>query len=238
MPCHFIRWDTTSESVNPHRLSQDLVEKTQRFSIKRRKRFLQGRILLAEMMFYLYGMRILPSIITSPTGRPCFTDHHLPDFSLAYAGNTVGVLLSLEGKVGLDIEVMRARSRNLQHQYQSLTENTWVAAQPDRLEAETQLWSIRQCVLKLSGLGNDGQGTLHMHPFSGHLRSHTTPNVHVMSDSEEYLSWACAREPELERLICWHYDSERGLQKCAEISSRTPSASAHFLKLTSLATIR
>lgn len=30
------------------------------FSVKRRTRYLQGRILLAEMMFYLYGLPTLP----------------------------------------------------------------------------------------------------------------------------------------------------------------------------------
>ncbi|KFK93786.1 MULTISPECIES: 4'-phosphopantetheinyl transferase superfamily protein [unclassified Serratia (in: enterobacteria)] len=234
MTCHFIRWDTTSEVFNTHRLSSDLVEKTLNFSHKRRKRFLQGRILLAEMMFYLYRLPVLPPITATPTGRPYFVDPYLPDFSLAYAGNTVGALLSLEGKVGLDIEVIRARGRNLQQQYQSVTEQAWIEEQDDRLEAETQLWSIRQCVLKLCGLNNDGQETLHLYPFSGHLRSSAAPIVHVMSEAGEYLSWACARTPGLERLICWRYDDRLGLRKKSEISSRNPPLSTHFLKLTSL----
>ncbi|WP_268648135.1 4'-phosphopantetheinyl transferase family protein, partial [Escherichia coli] len=107
----------------------------------------------------------------------------LPDFSLAYASNTVGVLLSDEGKVGLDIEVMRARGSRqsaLQNAHQTPAESAWIGAQDDRLEAETQLWSIRQSVLKISGLGNSGQSTLRLHPFSGHLRSSATPDVQVM----------------------------------------------------------
>ncbi|MFC0228990.1 4'-phosphopantetheinyl transferase family protein [Serratia aquatilis] len=234
MACHFIRWDSTTENLQTHRLPNDLIEKTVNFSAKRSRRFLQGRILLAEMMFYLYGIPVLPPTTTAPTGRPCFVDSHLPDFSLAYAGSTIGVLISLEGKVGLDIEVMRARRHNLQQQLCSATENAWVAAQYDRLEAETQLWSIRQAVLKLSGLGNSGQGSLELHPFSGHLRSRITPNVQVMSDAGEYLSWACAREPGLDRLNCWLYNEKQGLQKNGVISSRTPSSSTRFLKLTSL----
>ncbi len=237
MACHFIRWDSATEILNTQRLSNDVIEQTVGFSAKRRRRFLQGRILLAEMLFYLYGIPFLPPIATMPSGRPCFADNHLPDFSFAYAGSTIGVLLSLEGKVGLDIEVMRARGHNLLHQYLSSTESAWIAAQYDRLEAETQLWCIRQSVLKLSGLGNSGQGSLHLHPFSGHLRSHITPKVQVMSDAEEYLCWACAHEPGLNRLICWQYDEEEGLQKYREISSQNPPPSTHFLKLTSLAAV-
>ncbi|HGM5491326.1 TPA: 4'-phosphopantetheinyl transferase superfamily protein [Serratia fonticola] len=237
MACHFIRWDTATERLETHRLPKDLIERTASFSVKRRRRFLQGRILLAEMIFYLYGIPVLPPIATAPTGRPCFADHNLPDFSLAYAGNTIGVLLSQEGKVGLDIEVMRARSHNLLHQYCSSTESAWIAAQHDRLEAETQLWSIRQSVLKLSGLGNSGQSLLSLHPFSGQLRCNILPNVHVMSDAGEYLSWACAHQPGLDRLICWQYDDSQGLQKCDEISARNRPLSTYFLKLTSLPSV-
>lgn len=71
----------------------------------------------------------------------------------------MGVLLSDEGKVGLDIEVMRARGTRqsaLQHAHQTPAESARIGAQDDRLEAETQLWSIRQSVLKISGLGNSG----------------------------------------------------------------------------------
>lgn len=237
MACHFARWIPTSTALDTRRLSAEVVAATAAFSVKRRQRFLQGRILLAEMMFYLYGLPTLPPIATTPTGRPCFVDNHLPDFSLAYASDTVGVLLSDEGKVGLDIEVMRARGgqqKRLQDQFQTPAESAWISAQYDRLEAETQLWSIRQSVLKISGLGNSGQSTLLLHPFSGHLRSSITPQVQVMSDADEYLSWACAREPVLERLVCWQYETHKGLQKNGEISPRAPASSTRFIKLTSL----
>ncbi|MCS3406520.1 4'-phosphopantetheinyl transferase superfamily protein [Serratia sp. AKBS12] len=234
MACHFARWSTTPTQLNTQRLSAELIASSVTFSAKRRQRFLQGRILLAEMMFYLYGLAKLPPIATTPTGRPCFADHHLPDFSLAYAGNTVGVLLSNEGRVGLDIEVMRARVANqqkLQHQYQSASETAWIGMQDDRLEAETQLWSIRQSVLKISGLGNSGQATLSLRPFSGQLRSSVTPKVQVVSDADAYQSWACAREPQLERLICWHYEPQLGLERKGELSARSSSDSLRFIRL-------
>lgn len=101
MACHFARWTPASAVLDTQRLADEVIAATRTFSVKRRTRFLQGRILLAEMMFYLYGLPTLPPIATTPTGRPCFADHQLPDFSLAYASNTVGVLLSDEGKVGL-----------------------------------------------------------------------------------------------------------------------------------------
>ncbi|CAI1846517.1 Uncharacterised protein [Serratia ficaria] len=91
-------------------------------------------------------------------------------------------------------------------------------------------------MLKISGLGNSGQSTLRLHPFSGHLRSSATPEVQVMSDADEYLSWACARAPGLERLVCWQYEEPQGLQKDGEISARSPAESTRFVRLTSLNT--
>lgn len=237
MACHFVRWNSTPDALDTSRLSAALIADADAYAEKRRQRFLQGRVLLAETLHHLYGLSTLPPIATTPTGRPCFCDPHLPDFSLAYAGNTVGVLLSNEGKVGLDIEMLRARSasqRQLQRQFRNVPESAWIDAQDDLLEAETQLWSIRQSVLKISGLGNSGHGTLTLHPFSGQLRSSITPQVQVMSDSDDYQSWSCAREPALERLQCWQFDPQYGLEKCEEISAQSPANSLRFIKLTSL----
>ncbi len=73
MACHFARWTPASAVPGiPQRLSDEVIAATRTFSVKRRTRFLQGRILLAEMMFYLYGLPTLPPIATTPTGRPLF----------------------------------------------------------------------------------------------------------------------------------------------------------------------
>ncbi|VEI77572.1 Uncharacterised protein [Serratia fonticola] len=68
MACHFIRWDAVAERLDTHRLPEDLIERTARFSVKRRRRFLQGRILLAEMIFYLYGIPVLPPLLRHRPG--------------------------------------------------------------------------------------------------------------------------------------------------------------------------
>ena len=214
MACHFARWTPASAVLDTQRLSDEVIAATRTFSVKRRTRFL-GRILLAEMMFYLYG---LPTLPPSPPRRPAAPVSPIIScpISASLTPATPGVLLSDEGKVGLDIEVMRARGTRqsaLQHAHQTPAESAWIGAQDDRLEAETQLWSIRQSVLKISGLGNSGQATLRLHPFSGHLRSSATPDVQVMSDADEYLSWACAGSPGLDRLLCWRYEERRGLHK-------------------------
>lgn len=85
MACHFARWTPASAVLDTQRLSDEVIAATRTFSVKRRTRYLQGRILLAEMMFYLYGLPTLPPIATTPTGRPCFADHQLPDFKIGRA---------------------------------------------------------------------------------------------------------------------------------------------------------
>ncbi len=128
---------------------QDIVLSARNLSEKQRRRFLNGRVLLAEMIFYLYGIPELPNVITLPSGRPSFESPDLPDFSLAYAGSTVGVLISSEGKVGLDLEIIHARSAlvNPQQQEQlSAVEKTWIAMQsiPSSLHCSCGA-SVRAC---------------------------------------------------------------------------------------------
>ncbi len=221
MACHFARWTPASAVLDTQRLSDEVIAATRTFSVKRRTRFLQGRILLAEMMFYLYG---LPTLPPSPPRRPAAPVSPIIScpISARLRQQHRGRAASDEGKVGLDIEVMRARGTRqsaLQHAHQTPAESARIGAQDDRLEAETQLWSIRQSVLKISGLGNSGQLRCVCIP-SGHLRSSATPDVQVMSDADEYLSWACAGSPGLDRLLCWRYEERRGLHKDGNLAAQ------------------
>ncbi|MEX0634544.1 hypothetical protein M8494_32570 [Serratia ureilytica] len=168
------------------------------------------------MMFYLYGPADAAPIATTPTGRPRFADHQLPDFSLAYASNTVGVLLSDEGqsRVGYRSDAgARHPAKRAATRASDAGGKCTIGAQDDRLEARDSAVEHSAKRAEISGLGNSGQSTLRLHPFSGHLRSSATPDVQVMSDADEYLSWACAGSPGLDRLLCWRYEERGGLQK-------------------------
>ena len=101
MACHFARWAVTDAEPDTHRVPRDIVLSARNLSEKQCRRFLNGRVLLAEMIFYLYGIPELPNVITLPSGRPSFESPDLPDFSLAYAGSTVGVLSAAKVKSGL-----------------------------------------------------------------------------------------------------------------------------------------
>ena len=237
MACHYAKWILSDQEPDLRRLNPDLVATATTFSAKRRQRYLHGRVLLAEMMAYFYGIPFLPRIITPPNGRPCFADANLPDFSLAYAGNTLGVMLSSEGKVGLDMEVIRARSSQvmqLHNEHLSSAEQAWVTEQTEPLEAATQLWCIRQSILKLSGLGNSGLDTLRLHPASGRLRSSVLPDVQVVSDSDSLFAWACAQSPTLGRMVQWRFQPDSGFSQLPESIAAPHVLSSHFMKLLSL----
>ncbi|WAT00613.1 4'-phosphopantetheinyl transferase family protein [Rouxiella chamberiensis] len=236
MACHFARWRVTESEPDTHRLPADVLTFANTLAPKLRQRFIHGRVLLAELMFYLFGMTQLPQIIILPSGRPSFAASGLPDFSLAYASSTLGVMLSIEGKAGLDLEILHARSALHQTRQVafSAVEKTWIAVQADPDESASQLECIRQSVHKLSGQTDITADTLSLHPLSGRLRSSITQNVQVMSNIEGSIIWSCAHSPAFQRLICWHYHPEEGFVRAQTFSSQQQVDSLHFMKLTSL----
>ncbi len=236
MACHFARWVMTDNEPNTHRLPADVLDFANSLLPKQRTRFIHGRALLAEIMFYLYGTTHLPQVVMLPSGRPSFATSGLPDFSLAYAGNTIGVMLSGEGKVGLDLEILHARSPVHQSRQSALSavEKTWISMQTDPDESASQLECIRQSVHKLSGQSDITSDTLSLHPSSGRLRSSITANVQVMSDIEGSEIWSCAHAPAIQRLICWHYTPSTGFIRTQTFSAQQQVDSLHFMKLTSL----
>nr|WP_113867154.1 hypothetical protein [Brenneria salicis]NMN93364.1 phosphopantetheinyl transferase [Brenneria salicis ATCC 15712 = DSM 30166]RBP61669.1 phosphopantetheinyl transferase [Brenneria salicis ATCC 15712 = DSM 30166]RLM30451.1 hypothetical protein BHG07_10815 [Brenneria salicis ATCC 15712 = DSM 30166] len=235
MTCHFVRWTSTEALPDLQRLSDDLISSTQGFSAKRRERYLKSRALLAEMMFYFFGYPQLLPLLSSPEGRPYFADPILPNFSLGYAGNTIAILLSEEGLVGMDIEIVHVRSNNqvpAHLQTRTQAEQAWIDAQQDPLEAATQLCTIRQSLLKLPTLNVSRPESLKLHPASGRLRTNSLSEVEVISDIDDYLAWACAHAPTLNRLVIWNYSSDMGMKKTREIIHQQRQ-SVRYMRLTS-----
>jgi len=104
MATHFARGTLTEGLQVSSRLSSSCHNEARKLPEHRRTRFLASRALLAELLFMLYGTSELPKVITEPEGRPVFADPELPRFSIAYAGNIVGLALTTEGDCGLDME--------------------------------------------------------------------------------------------------------------------------------------
>lgn len=240
MASHFARWALAQTRPQIHRLPQKIVEQASRFSDKRRTRYLAARSLLAELMLRVYGIPVLPELITTASGRPCFADPDLPDFNVAYAGNMVGVILAEErGRAGLDMEIVRAHSRQtMEHHMECLSsgEKAWINAQNDPIEASTQLWALRQSILKLTGEGDDGRHSLRLHPASGRLRSTTWPDIQALCDVEPLLVWSCALSPGTDRLRLWEYNGDEGWESLGDFNVYAQNLGPRTLRLTSLPT--
>lgn len=238
MASHFARWTLVQSKPRVHRLPQALIEQIACADEKRRTRFLAARTLLAELMLRIYGISKLPQLTVNPRGRPAFADPELPDFSIAYAGNTVGVLLAEEGsRAGLDMEIVRAHSQQtLEHYFQCLSsaEIAWVRAQSDEIEACTQLWTLRHSILKLTGERDINAPSLRLHPASGRLRSACVPDIQAICDADAVMVWSCALSPGSERLRLWEYDEREGWASQQDINVLAQNMGPRMLRLVSL----
>ena len=237
MASHFVRWALKAGSIPVHRIPQQTVDEAKSLTERRRSRYLAARMLLAEMMLRVYGIPRLPELAMADNGRPHFADSDLPDFSIAYAGNIVGVLLADEDSyAGLDMEIVRAHSRQTLEQHSrdiSTAEKAWINAQADPDEAATQLWTMRQSVLKLTGDRDRGIDSLRLQPSSGRLRSHSFSDIQAISDVETLIIWSCALSPGSEHLNLWEFEADswtllRNIPACAQ------NLGARMLRLTSL----
>lgn len=70
----------------------------------RRERWLAGRALLS------HTLSPLPEIIYGEQGKPAFAPEMPLWFNLSHSGDDIALLLSDEGEVGCDIEVIRPRA--------------------------------------------------------------------------------------------------------------------------------
>ncbi|WP_432225068.1 4'-phosphopantetheinyl transferase family protein [Enterobacter wuhouensis] len=239
MATHFARGTLTEGRLVSARISSACHSEALKLPEHRRSRFLASRALLAELLFMLYGISELPDIITQPEGRPVFADPEHPRFSIAYAGNIVGVALTTEGDCGLDMELQRAtrgfHGANPHDDYPlSSNEKLWVCNQNDPIEARAQLITLRQSIRKLCGCASDDASLLQLLPGSGRLRATKAALVEALSDAEDVLIWSVAVTPAIERLRIWEFDSKHGWRSLPDVPERANEPAARLMRLTSL----
>ena len=197
MACHFARWTPASAVTDTQRLSDEVIAATRTFSVKRRTRFLQGRILLAEMMFYLYG---LPTLPPSPPRRPAalFRRSSAARFQPRLRQQHRGRAAQRRGQSGTGY---RSDAGARYPAKRAATRASDAGGKcPDRRAGRSaggRNSAVEHPAKRAENFRPRQQrrATLRLHPFSGHLRSSATPDVQVMSDADEYLSWACAGSP-------------------------------------------
>ena len=237
MATHFARGILKDGHLLSVRLSSTSHNIARQLPAHRRTRYLASRALLAELLFMLYGISELPEIVTPDEGKPYFKDSHLPDFSIAYAGNIVGVALTTEGHCGLDMELLRVlrntpQATIMENYRFTSNENLWINNQNDPHEARAQLITLRQSVLKMSGdVNHDSPQMLQLLPGSGRLRSANTDHLEAICDAEDVLVWSLCASPAIEKLKVWEFDGKYGWPD-AQMRANEPAA--RLMRFTSL----
>jgi len=239
MATHFARGTLSEGCLVSTRLSQVCRDSARQLPEHQQSRFLASRALLGEMMFMLYGVSELPDITIESSGRPKFSDPQLPHFSLASAGNMVGVAVTTEGECGLNMELQRAtRSFHSPHAQQgwhvTSNEQLWINNQNDPNEAQAQLSTLRQSVLKLISQIQDGQDMLQLLPGAGRLRVQQLAQVEVLCDAEDVLIWSVAATPAIESLKIWEFDCKNGWRFLPDVQTRAKDPTSRLMRFTSL----
>ncbi|RKS85821.1 4'-phosphopantetheinyl transferase [Orbus hercynius] len=136
-------------------LSEQVIQQSAGLDDKRKKQFVACRYLLAELLNEHFDVDQLPNIKIGDNSRPQFEKVNLPDFNISHSGNFIAVAISSTGKIGLDIELARARqnAKKIAMQFFSQQENEWLTQQSDPLNAFWQLWTLRESALKLYAKG-------------------------------------------------------------------------------------
>ncbi|WP_336219979.1 4'-phosphopantetheinyl transferase AcpT [Citrobacter amalonaticus] len=115
----------------------------------RRARWLAGRVLLS------HALSPLPEIVYGEQGKPAFSPETSLWFNLSHSGDDIALLLSDEGEVGCDLEVIRPRAnwRSLANAVFSLGEHAEVeAVHPDQqLAAFWRIWTQKEAIVKQRG---------------------------------------------------------------------------------------
>ena len=113
--------------------------------------WLAGRTLLARTL----SPSPLPEIVYGEQGKPAFVDAHPLWFNLSHSGDDIALLLSDEGEVGCDIEVIRPREN-----WQALANAVFSVAEHAELEREDPeaklsafwgIWTRKEAIVKQRG---------------------------------------------------------------------------------------
>lgn len=115
----------------------------------RRASWLAGRVLLSHIL------SPLPEILYGAQGKPTFTSKISLWFNLSHSGDDIALLLSDQGEVGCDIEVIRPRAnwRALANELFSSAEHAEIEAEQSgkQLEAFWRVWTRKEAIVKQRG---------------------------------------------------------------------------------------
>jgi hypothetical protein len=136
---------------------------------KRRESFLAGRVLL-QMMLREKGLaQSLPHIAYAEHGKPYFDSFDGAFFNISHSASIIAVCLC-GSETGVDLEQVKPRHNLEGLEKRELVEDETVFVKQDpSLEVErfTALWTLRECLVKVTGEGLAGVGGVKPAPSRG-----------------------------------------------------------------------
>lgn len=116
-----------------------------------RQSWLAGRILLSQI-FLPFSM---PELVYGQNGKPYFPNNLSLWFNISHSGNKIALLISDEGEVGCDIEIIRPRKNwlLLANRVFSSGEQKELKMEPEnkKLSAFWRIWTRKEALIKQCG---------------------------------------------------------------------------------------
>ena len=101
-----------------------------------------------------------PRLEHDEKGAPYLPEHPEISVSISHCRKAVAVVVSSEGRVGIDVECRRKIGDGLLERVCTPDEQAAVCAAEDSTMAFLQLWTRKEAVLKMRGTGIQGFGSM------------------------------------------------------------------------------
>lgn len=154
------------------------------FQPKKKKTFLASRVLLRLALKSFYALNDIPSLSFGSHGKPYFDPSLSLFFNFSHSGNYIGVAFS-NIEMGFDIECVKERKNfhGLCKKVLTDPEKNYIfkLSEKEQRELFTLLWTVRESLLKDSGLGLVGLSKLHIDPEHNCGMASDNPTLRVHS---------------------------------------------------------
>ena len=154
------------------------------FQPKKKMTFLASRVMLRLALKSFYALNDVPSLSFGPHGKPYFDPSFSIFFNFSHSGNYIGAAFS-NIEMGFDIECVKER-KNFQGLCKKVLtdpEKNYIfkLSEKEQREFFTLLWTVRESLLKDSGLGLVGLSKLHIDPEHNCGKASDNPTLRVHS---------------------------------------------------------
>ena len=154
------------------------------FQPKKKMTFLASRVLLRLALKSFYALNDVPSLSFGPHGKPYFDPSFSIFFNFSHSGNYIGAAFS-NIEMGFDIECVKERKNfhGLCKKVLTDPEKNYIfkLSEKEQREFFTLLWTVRESLLKDSGLGLVGLSKLHIAPEHNCGMASDNPTLRVHS---------------------------------------------------------